>query len=93
MRIVRRVLLILLAVYVVASIAASAIFQFSSNTELSRTVINARYGLLIVHYDPDFDSLAILSPFCNHPDIFLLVVDFTDGIEFYTDGFDFFGDF
>lgn len=93
MRIVRRVLLILLAVYLAASLAASAIYQFHPQTEVSRAIANGRYGLLVMGYDPMFDTFFILSPFCNYPDIFILVIDFSDGIEFRTDGFDFFGEF
>lgn len=93
MRIVHRVLLILLAVYLAASLAASAVYQLSPDIEISRAIANGRYGLLVMGYDPNFDTFFVLSPFCNYSDIFILVVDFTDGIEFRTDGFDFFGEF
>lgn len=91
MKALKRVLLTLLALYLSLSLAASAIVQWSDNNDITREIVNNRFGLMIINYDSFSDTLAFLSPFNNYPDIFLLVIDFTDGVDLYTDGLDFFG--
>lgn len=92
MKIVKRAFVVLLALYLVFSLAASIVIQFCPDNRINRAIMNHRFGLLIANYDSDMDTFAILSPFCNHPDVFLLVVDFSEGIDLYTDGFDCFGE-
>ena len=90
MKKVKKALILLLAVYLVASLAASAIVTFSDNIDLVRTIIWNRYGLLVA--EATQDNFVILSPFNNYCDVFLLVVSWEDDFYIFTDGFYGFGE-
>ena len=76
---------IIFAVYLTLSIAASLLVAFGG-ADLACEVVNNRYGLLVVEYCADFDTVTILSPFNNECDVFLLVIDWTDGLRIASDG-------
>lgn len=79
-----RALVILLAVYLAASLAASALVTFSSNIDLQRFIVNNRFGLLVMEVTET--DLVIFSPFNNCCDVFLLGIDWEDGLRFFSDG-------
>lgn len=86
-----KVLAVLLAVYLVASIAASAFITFCDNPRLTRPVLCNRYGLLLMELCLEDNIFVIWSPFNNVPDVFLLVVDWSEGLCVVSDGFYAFG--
>lgn len=89
MRTFCKILVILLCVYIAASLIATAVVNLSNDKQLVSDIVNNRYGLLVSFIDSE--CIAILSPFTNYCDIFILVIDWEDGLRLYTDGFDFFG--
>ena len=76
---------VIFAIYLTLSIAASLLVVFG-DADLSYEVVNNRYGLMIVEYCAEFDTVTILSPFNNECDVFLLVIDWTDGLRIASDG-------
>lgn len=76
---------VIFAIYLTLSIAASLLVAFG-DADLSYEVVNNRYGLMIVEYCAEFDTVTILSPFNNECDVFLLVIDWTDGLRIASDG-------
>lgn len=77
---------IIFTIYLTLSIAASLLVAFGS-ADLAREVVNNRYGLLVIEYCAEFDTVTILSPFNNECDVFLLVIDWTDDLRIASDGF------
>lgn len=86
----KKVLALLLAVYLVASLAASIIVNVSNNRELTRFIETHRYGLLVAEITQD--DFVILSPFNNYYDVFLLVVSWAEDFYICSDGFYAFGE-
>lgn len=84
-----KVLALLLAVYLVISLAASVIVTVTDD-DLYRSIVNHRYGLLVSVLTED--EFVILSPFNNYCDVFLLVVSWADDFYIYSDGFYGFGE-
>jgi len=85
-----KVLALLLAVYLVASLAASVVVTVTDDDDLYRSIVNHRYGLLVSVLTED--EFVILSPFNNYCDVFLLVVSWADDFYIYSDGFYGFGE-
>lgn len=86
-----KVLALLLALYLLASLAASLIVTFEDGYTLSRHIINNRYGLLLMELCQEDDNFVIWSPFNNACDVFLLVIDWSEGLRVASDGFYYFG--
>lgn len=91
-----KVAAILLALYLSLSLAASLIVGLSDNIDVRRAIIFNRFGLLVGDIDAESQTFAILSPFNNYCDVFLLVVDWseidTHGLRIASDGFYAFGE-
>ena len=85
----KKLLARLLALYLIASACVSLLYN------VSRTpwnIAERRNGLLCVGVTRG--ALYILSPFCNHSDVFLLGVGYDqEGLYTFSDGLRFFGEF
>lgn len=90
MKKIKKALALLLAVYLVISLAASVIVSCTNNVVLYRLIVNHRYGLLVSVLSPD--NFVILSPFNNYCDVFLLVVSWAEDFYICSDGFYGFGE-
>lgn len=92
----KKVATILLIIYLALSLAASLIHGLSDNIDVCRAIVFNRFGLLVGDIDAENKNFAILSPFNNYCDVFLLVVDWseidTSGLRIASDGFDAFGE-
>lgn len=87
MKHIAKVAALIIALYLVASIAFSVAHAFSSNPWEMR---ESRNGLLCMELtESDF---VIYSPFCNHGDVFLFGVNWESGLSTFSDGFDYFGE-
>jgi len=88
-----KVLTVLLAVYLVASLAASLFVTLCDDPKLTGPVVRNRYGLLLMELCPEYSNFVIWSPFNNACDVFLLVVDWEtpNELRIVSDGFDYFG--
>lgn len=82
---------ILLALYIIASLALSLVVTFSDNYNLVGEIIRNRYGLLLMELCPEDEVFTIWSPFNNACDVFLLVIDWEEGLRIASDGFYYFG--
>ena len=90
MKKIKTVLLLLLTVYLSLSIAASAVYCLTDDIDLQCFIVWNRCGLLVADVSPG--KIAILSPFNNACDLFLLVADWEgDCLRLYSDGFAYFG--
>lgn len=88
-----KVLALLLALYLIASVAASLFVTLCDNPRLTGPVVRNRYGLLLMELCPEDSTFVIWSPFNNACDVFLLVVDWENPQELrvVSDGFYYFG--
>lgn len=86
-----KVLALLLVLYLIASIAASAIVTFSDNYKLAGEIIRNRNGLLLMEFCQEDNIFVTWSPFNNACDVFLLVIDWSEGLRIASDGFYYFG--
>lgn len=86
-----KVLVLLLALYLLASVALSAVVTFSDNYKLTGEIIRNRNGLLLMELCLEDNQVIIWSPFNNACDVFLLVVDWSEGLQIVSDGFYYFG--
>ena len=82
---------LLLALYLLASLALSLVVTFSDNYNLTGEIIRNRYGLLLMEICPEDSTFVIWSPFNNACDVFLLVIDWSEGLRIASDGFYYFG--
>lgn len=81
----------LLATYLVASALISAAYNLSPYWAWD--IAEHRYGLLCVGVDPWCNDYWVLSPFCNHADVFLFGIQQDgEGWWTYSDGFGCFGE-
>lgn len=81
----------LLALYLIASLAASLFVTLCDDPMLTGPVIRNRYGLLLMELCPEDDNFVIWSPFNNACDVFLLVIDWENSLRIASDGFYYFG--
>lgn len=86
----RRIALFLLAVYLLASIGLSVVYN--ADKDNAWELAEHRSGLLVIGSDDN--SIYILSPFCKWADVFLIGFAWEDG-EWWTfsDGLNNFGEF
>ena len=91
MKKIYKAIALLLALYLLASLALSLVVTFSDNYKLEGEIIRNRYGLLLMEICPEEKHLVIWSPFNNACDVFLLVIDWSEGLRIASDVFYYFG--
>ena len=85
----KKALALFLALYLLASFGLSAAYNLSLEPW---NIATSRNGLLLVGFDSD--NLWILSPFCNHEDVFLIGLGSDEqGWYTFSDGLHHFGEF
>lgn len=88
-----KAIVLLLALYLAISVAASVFVTFCDDPKLTGPVIRNRYGLLLMELCLEDNVFVIWSPFNNACDVFLLVIDWDapQELRVVSDGFDYFG--